>query len=103
MAKERVSRRLAAILAADVTGYTRLMEADEEATLAAWWATRKDIIDPSINEHGGRIVKHTGDGFLAEFATATEAMRFAVATFACIRFYVGGWPSFSGRKWKISS
>ena len=78
MAKEGVTRKLAAILAADVAGYTRLMAADEEATLTAWWSARKDIIDPAIAEHGGRIVKHTGDGFLAEFATATEAVRCAV-------------------------
>lgn len=55
------------------------MAADEEATLTAWWAARKDVIDPSIAEHGGRIVKHTGDGFLAEFSTATQAVRCAVA------------------------
>jgi adenylate cyclase len=79
IADHNVSRKLAAILAADVAGYTRLMEADEEATLAAWWAARKDVIDPSVAEHGGRIVKHTGDGFLAEFATATQAVRCAVA------------------------
>ena len=74
-----VTRRLAAVLAADVAGYTRLMETDEEATLAAWWAARKDVIDPTIAKHGGRIVKHTGDGFLAEFATATEAVGSAIA------------------------
>jgi class 3 adenylate cyclase/TolB-like protein len=72
-----VSRRLAAILAADVAGYTRLMAADENATLKAWWRARNEIIDPSIAKFGGRIVKHTGDGFLAEFATATEAVRCA--------------------------
>ena len=77
--QEEATRRLAAILAADVAGYTRLMEGDERATLTAWWQARKDIIDPSIAEHGGRIVKHTGDGFLAEFTTATEAVRCAVA------------------------
>ncbi|HJP22128.1 MAG TPA: hypothetical protein QF861_11270 [Alphaproteobacteria bacterium] len=59
----QVERRLAAVLAADVVGYTRLMEADEEATLAAWWGARKEVIDPGIAAHGGRIVKHTGDGF----------------------------------------
>ena len=77
--QEKATRRLAAILAADVAGYTRLMAADERATMTAWWQARKDIIDPSIVEHGGRIVKHTGDGFLAEFTTATEAVRCAVA------------------------
>jgi class 3 adenylate cyclase/TolB-like protein len=77
--QEKATRRLAAILAADVAGYTRLMETDERATLTAWWQARKDIIDPSIAEHGGRIVKHTGDGFLAEFTTATAAVGCAVA------------------------
>jgi len=72
-------RRLAAILAADVAGYTRLMEADEDATMKAWWAARTTIIDPTITEHGGRIVKHTGDGFLAEFPTATSAVECAAA------------------------
>lgn len=76
--RERTTRRLVAILAADVAGYTRLMAADEQATLAAWWQARREIIDPSIAAHGGRIVKHTGDGFLAEFPTATEAVRCAV-------------------------
>ena len=77
--QDEAIRRLAAILAADVAGYTRLMGTDERATLTAWWQARKDIIDPSIAKHGGRIVKHTGDGFLAEFTTATEAVRCAVA------------------------
>lgn len=76
--REHATRRLAAILAADVAGYTRLMAADEHATLTAWWQARREIIDPSIAAHGGRIVKHTGDGFLAEFTTATEAVRCAV-------------------------
>jgi len=71
------SRRLAAILAADVAGYTRLMEANENTTLKAWWHARNVIIDPSIAKFGGRIVKHTGDGFLAEFPTATKAVRCA--------------------------
>ena len=77
--REQATRRLAAILAADVAGYTRLMAADEQATLTAWWQARREIIDPSIAAHGGRIVKHTGDGFLAEFTTATEAVRCAAA------------------------
>jgi class 3 adenylate cyclase/TolB-like protein len=81
---ERAQRRLAAILAADVAGYTRLMEADEDATMNAWWAARKNIIDPAIAEHGGRIVKHTGDGFLAEFPTATSAVRCAAAMQAAL-------------------
>ncbi len=76
--QEAVQRRLAAILAADVAGYTRLMEQDEDATLSAWWSARKNIIDPTVVRHRGRIVKHTGDGFLAEFPTATEAVRCAI-------------------------
>ena len=60
-------RRLAAILAADVAGYSRLMGADEERTLARLTAHRRALFDPKIAEHGGRIVKTTGDGLLAEF------------------------------------
>ena len=72
------TRRLVAILAADVAEYSRLMHEDEEGTIAAWQSARRDIIGPVIAEHGGRIVKHTGDGFLAEFATVTPAVRCAV-------------------------
>jgi len=79
MSNQEVQRRLAAILAADVAGYTRLMEANEDATLSAWWAARKDVIDPTVTRHRGRIVKHTGDGFLAEFPTATEAVQCAIS------------------------
>jgi len=79
MSDQGVQRRLAAVLAADVAGYTRLMEANEDATLSAWWAARKDVIDPTVAKHRGRIVKHTGDGFLAEFPTATEAVQCAVS------------------------
>ncbi len=67
MAEERVQRRLAAILAADVVGYSRLMGVDEAGTLARLKALRKDVIDPRIAEHGGRIVKLMGDGTLVEF------------------------------------
>ena len=62
MAQERIIRRLAAILAADVAGYSRLMGIDEEGTLAALKASRRELIDPKIAEHRGRIVKTTGDG-----------------------------------------
>ena len=79
MSDQEVQRRLAAVLAADVAGYTRLMEADENATLSAWWAARKDVIDPTVDKYRGRIVKHTGDGFLAEFPTATEAVQCAIS------------------------
>jgi adenylate cyclase len=77
MADERVERRLAAILAADVAGYSRLMGRDEEGTLAALKALRKSLIDPKIAEHRGRIVKTTGDGTLVEFASAVDAVRCA--------------------------
>jgi TolB-like protein len=74
----RVERRLSAILAADVAGYSRLMHNDEEATHATLTALLTDAIAPAIAEHGGRIVKNTGDGFLAEFSSAVEAVRAAV-------------------------
>jgi len=78
MSEERVQRRLAAILAADVAGYSRLMGADEEGTLAALKAIRRDLGDPKIKEHRGRIVKTTGDGLLVEFASVVDAVRCAV-------------------------
>jgi TolB-like protein/class 3 adenylate cyclase len=74
----RVERRLSAILAADVAGYSRLMHHDEEATHAKLTALLADGVRPAISEHGGRIVKNTGDGFLAEFPSAVEAVRAAV-------------------------
>jgi len=73
----RVERRLSAILAADVAGYSRLMHNDEEATHAKLTALLSDAVAPAIAEHGGRIVKNTGDGFLAEFPSAVEAVRAA--------------------------
>ena len=78
MAEARVERRLAAILAADVAGYSRLMGVDEEGTLAALKAYRRELIDPKIAEHRGRIVKTTGDGALVEFASAVDAVRCAM-------------------------
>jgi TolB-like protein/class 3 adenylate cyclase len=75
---ERVERRLAAILAADVAGYSRLMGEDEEGTLAALRTIRRELIDPKIEEHRGRIVKTTGDGLLVEFASVVDAVRCAV-------------------------
>ena len=71
------TRRLAAILAADVAGYSRLIEADEEGTLGRLKALRADIIDPKIAGHKGRIVKTTGDGMLVEFASVVDAVRCA--------------------------
>ena len=76
---ERAERRLAAIMAADVAGYSRLMGADEEGTLAALKAIRRELGDPGIAEHRGRIVKTTGDGLLVEFASVVDAVRCAVA------------------------
>jgi len=74
----RVERRLSAILAADVAGYSRLMHNDEEATHGKLTALLNDAVPLAITEHGGRIVKNTGDGFLAEFASAVEAVRAAI-------------------------
>lgn len=73
-----VQRRLAAVLAADVAGYSRLMNEDEDATITAWHAARERVIDPTLEHFSGRIVKHTGDGFLAEFTTATDAVNCSV-------------------------
>ncbi len=70
MAESRTQRRLAAILAADVVGYSRLMETDEAGTLSRLRTLRRDIIDPSVASHSGRIVKLMGDGALVEFASA---------------------------------
>jgi TolB-like protein/class 3 adenylate cyclase/Tfp pilus assembly protein PilF len=78
MSGGRVERRLAAILAVDVAGYSRLMREDEEGTLAALRALRRELGDPKITEHRGRIVKTTGDGLLAEFASVVDAVRCAV-------------------------
>ncbi len=72
MAKQSVTRRLAAILAADMVGYSRLMEADETGTIARQKAHRAELIDPEITRHNGRIVKTTGDGLLVEFASVVD-------------------------------
>src|SRR5262245_45533016 len=72
------SRHLAAILAADVAGYSRLMGGDEEGTLERLKAHRRELIDPSIVQHKGRIVKTTGDGALVEFPSVVDAVRCAV-------------------------
>jgi TolB-like protein len=78
VAGNRVERRLAAILVADVAGYSRLMHASEEATHARVTALLTNTILPAITEHGGRVIKSTGDGFLAEFASAVDAVRAAM-------------------------
>jgi TolB-like protein/class 3 adenylate cyclase/Flp pilus assembly protein TadD len=76
--QDRTERRLAAILAADVVGYSRLMGVDEEGTLRQLKLLRKELVDPKIIEHRGRIVKTTGDGLLVEFASVIDAVRCAV-------------------------
>jgi len=78
LSKRRGERRLTAILAADVAGYSRLMGVDEEGTLAQLKAHRRAVVDPKIGQHRGRIVKTTGDGMLAEFASVVEAVSCAV-------------------------
>ena len=80
----RVERRLAAILAADVAGYSRLIEADEEGTLGRLKALRAEVIDPKIAHHQGRIVKTTGDGLLVEFASVVDALRCAAEVQAAL-------------------
>ena len=78
MSERRVERRLAAILAVDVAGYSRLMGTDEEGTLAALRAIHRELGDPKIKDHRGRIVKTTGDGLLVDFSSVVDAVRCAV-------------------------
>ncbi|HEY6383686.1 MAG TPA: adenylate/guanylate cyclase domain-containing protein, partial [Pseudolabrys sp.] len=78
MGEDRVERRLAAILAGDIAGYSRLMSVDEEGTLHDLKVHRKELVDPKITEHRGRIVKTTGDGILVEFVSVVDAVRCAV-------------------------
>jgi class 3 adenylate cyclase len=79
------TRRLAAILAADVAGYSRLIGADESGTLQALKAIRAELIDPTIAAHNGRLVKTTGDGLLVEFGSVVDALR-------CASEVQTGWP-----------
>ena len=79
MADQGVQRRLAAILAADVAGYTRLMEDDTDGTVAAWQVARDNVVEPFVSDHSGKIVKLTGDGFLVEFPTVQDAVKCAKA------------------------
>src|SRR5690348_7790580 len=76
--KQPVERRLAAIFAADVAGYSRLMGADEEGTHERLMAHRRELVDPKVGLHRGRIVKTTGDGMLVEFPSVVDAVRCAV-------------------------
>jgi class 3 adenylate cyclase len=78
MSQQAPQRRLAAILAADVVGYSRLMEADEEGTLRRVQSDLRDLFEPKIAEHDGRLIKTTGDGLLAEFQSVVEAVRCAI-------------------------
>jgi len=78
MSERTVERRLAAILAADVAGYTVLMEDDTDGTVAAWQDAREDVIKPAVASHSGKIVKLTGDGFLVEFPTVQDAVNCAI-------------------------
>ena len=78
MSEEAEQRRLAAILVADVVGYSRLMEADESGTHAALKMRRKEILYPLVKVHGGRVVKLMGDGVLVEFASAVNAVKAAL-------------------------
>jgi hypothetical protein len=109
LATERVERRLAAILAADFAGYSRLIGADEEGTLARLKTHRRDLIDPKIDEHRGRIVKTTGDGLLVEFASvvdplcrATEVQAATVSATPPLQPTVGS-SSGSASMWMTSS
>src|SRR5215212_491442 len=77
---QRAERQLVAVVAADIAGYSRLMGADEEGTLARLKACRRDLIDPGVARHRGRMVKTTGDGLLIEFSSPVEAVRWAVET-----------------------
>jgi class 3 adenylate cyclase len=79
MSDQSIQRRLAALLAADVAGYTRLMEVDSDGTVAAWQAAREAVIRPTVDEYSGKIVKLTGDGFLVEFPTVQDAVNCAIA------------------------
>src|SRR5215831_8064932 len=78
MPEDRVQRRLAAIFAGDIVGYSRLMGTDEEGTLRRLKMHRKELVDPKIAEYRGRIVKTTGDGILIEFVSVVEAVRCAI-------------------------
>jgi len=87
-----MERRLAAILVADVVGYSRLVTADEEGTLAAFRALRSDLIDPKIAAHKGRIVKEMGDGLLVEFSSVVDAVRGAVEVHQALAKHNDGVP-----------
>src|SRR5262245_33997622 len=89
----REQRRLAAIVSADVAGYSRLMGRDESGTLAALKSLRRELIDPKIGEHGGRIVKTTGDGLPLEFASVVDAVRCVSEIQAAMTAHNAGVPA----------
>jgi adenylate cyclase len=91
-ADQRFERRLAAILVADVVGYSRLMSADEEGTHLRLLAYRREVIAPKVREHRGRIVKHTGDGALVEFGSVVDAVRCALDVQRITRLRNAGLP-----------
>jgi adenylate cyclase len=101
MVKTRVERRLAAILAADVAGYSRLIGADEEGTLARFKAIRADLVDPKIDEHYCRIVKTTGDGLLVEFSSVVDALRCAIEVQAGMTELNAAVPAARRIEWRI--
>ena len=95
MSVATAERRLAAILATDVVGYSRMVAADEPGTLARLREVRSEVVDPNIAEHGGRIFKTTGDGLLAEFPSAVHALRCAIAIQEKLRDRTFGDPRLS--------
>jgi adenylate cyclase len=92
MVEPRVQRRLAAILAADVVGYSRLMEIDEAGTLVRLKLLRREIVDPAIAAHAGRMVKLMGDGALVEFASAVDAVTCAIEIQKSVRKHNASGP-----------
>ena len=101
MVEERVRRRLAAILAADIVGYSRLMEADEAGTRTRVKALHSELIDPQIAADGGRIVKTTGDGILVEFPSAVDAVRNALGVQRAVRQHDEGVPEDRRIKFRV--
>ena len=101
MAEERLQRRLAAILSADVVGYSRLMGIDEAGTLARLKAMRRDFFDPLITAHSGRTFKLMGDGALVEFASAVDAVTCAIEIQKQVRERNAGGPEDSRIQFRI--
>jgi adenylate cyclase len=102
---QKVQRRLAAILAADIAGFSALMGQDEEGTLARIKRLRREVIEPKVRDHQGRVVKTTGDGFLVEFSSPVEAVRCAVEVQAALASDAahGGAPALQLRILETSS